>query len=487
MTLEKNSHFQERLVGSLVGGRYLVDQEIGAGGISTVYLARDLQAFGRNVVVKVLQKEFEQDEYIVKKFRQEAEALSRVDHPNVVSIHGRGELDGGRPYIILQYVKGTSLRDIIAPGGIDLERAATIIRWVAHALTATHEAGVLHRDLKPENVMLQPFGDEERVVVIDFGIAQVKDSVIGRTTSVTSTVGTLYYMSPEQLGGEELTPASDTYALGIIAYELVTGRQPFAPRTAYQLLDEQRAGVAVSPGELRPELPAPAQDAILRALSFDPAERQPRTRDFGNELYRSLSDPTTRPLGGETGELRHYEFRVDEMIVRESMPTGYMSAVFPTTSVFFKEDSKRFDKIEETFKFYQENLNTEFQRLSKQADVTFILWCCCVFLGFCILITGLILMFYGKLAAGTVNIASTGLIYFIQKIFQQREDQFRELASKKRKHLEYGNKWLMVIQTIDAIADPVEKRKQQAALVSALINKLRRSKNKEESKTTSAK
>ncbi|HEX7315394.1 MAG TPA: protein kinase [Pyrinomonadaceae bacterium] len=289
------------LVATLVGGRYLVDQEIGAGGISTVYLARDFQAFGRNVVVKVLQDTFQQDEYIVKKFRQEAEALSRVDHPNVVSIHGRGELEDGRPYIVLQYIKGQSLRDIIVPGGINLERAATIIRWVAHALTATHEAGVLHRDLKPENVMLQTFGEEERVVVIDFGIAQVKDSVIGHKTSLATAVGTVSYMSPEQLSGDPLTPASDTFALGVIAYELITGEKPFKPSTAYQLLDEQRAGVAVPPKQLRPELHGPAQEAILRALSFDPAGRQTRTRDFGNDVYRFVTG-STAPLSGPLPE-----------------------------------------------------------------------------------------------------------------------------------------------------------------------------------------
>ncbi|MET0645164.1 MAG: protein kinase [Pyrinomonadaceae bacterium] len=285
------------LVGSLLGGRYLVEEEIGEGGISAVYLARDLQVLGRKVVVKVLRAEFERDEYVIKKFRQEAEALSRLDHPNVVTIHDRGEMEGGRPYLVLQYIKGTSLRELIVPGGTDLDRAAAIIRWVAHALTAAHEMGVLHRDLKPDNVMLQPYGDEERVVVIDFGIAQVKDSVIGHKTSLSTAPGTVSYMSPEQLDGKELTPASDTFALGVIAYELITGEKPFQPHTAYQLLDEHRKGVGVPPKGLRAALPLPAQDAILRALSFDPADRQPRTRDFGNEVYRSITGATA-PLTG---------------------------------------------------------------------------------------------------------------------------------------------------------------------------------------------
>jgi serine/threonine protein kinase len=289
------------LVGSMLGGRYLVEEEIGAGGISAVYLARDFQVLGRKVVVKVLLEEFERDNYVVQKFRQEAEALSRVDHPHVVTIHDRGEMEGGRPYLVLQYIKGQSVRDIVVPGGIELERAATIIRWVAHALTAAHEAGVLHRDLKPDNVMLQPFGDEERVVVIDFGIAQVKDSVIGHKTSLSTAPGTVAYMSPEQLDGKELSHASDTFALGVIAYELFTGEKPFKPHTAYQLLDEHRKGVAVPPRELRSALPRAAQEAILRALSFDPFDRQSRTRDFGNEVYRAVTGATA-PLTGPLPE-----------------------------------------------------------------------------------------------------------------------------------------------------------------------------------------
>jgi serine/threonine protein kinase len=287
------------LVGNLVDERYLIEEEIDVGGISAVFLARDLQVLGRKVVFKVLLEGFQQDEYVVKKFRQEAEALSRVEHPNVVTIYDRGETDGGRPYLVLQYIKGNSLRDIIVmqPGGIELERAALIIRAVSHALTAAHEAGVLHRDLKPENVMLQPFGDDERVVVIDFGIAKIRDSVIGQKTIVSSTPGTRDYMSPEQLTAGTLTPASDTYALGVIAYELVTGRKPFEPQTPFQLLEMQRAGVADPPRDLRPDLPVPAEDAILAALSFEPEARPQRTRDFGNDFYRSITG-ATGPLTG---------------------------------------------------------------------------------------------------------------------------------------------------------------------------------------------
>jgi hypothetical protein len=163
-------------------------------------------------------------------------------------------------------------------------------------LTAAHEKGILHRDLKPDNVMLQPFGGEERAIVIDFGIAQVQDSVIMLKTVVASAAGTILYMPPEQLRAGDLTPASDTYALGVIAYEIITGQKPFTPQTPFELLEMQRAG-PVPPGELRADLPQVAQREILRALSFAPEERHQSTRDFGNELYRSITGATA-PLTG---------------------------------------------------------------------------------------------------------------------------------------------------------------------------------------------
>ena len=280
---------KESLIGSLVEGRYLVEDELGVGGMSAVYRARDLKVHGRSVVVKVLLAEMFQNEYVVKKFRQEAEALSRLEHPNVVTIYDYGEMAGGEPYLVLQFVDGGSLRQVIRPGGVELGRAAQIVRQVSNALTAAHDKGILHRDLKPDNVMLQTFDGEERVIVIDFGIAQVQDSVIAPKTIVTATAGTMYYMSPEQLTAGALTPASDTYALGVIAYELVTGEKPFTPKSPFQLLEMQRAGAAVTPRQLRPDLPEAAEAAILRALSFDASARHQRTCEFGQDLHRAVA------------------------------------------------------------------------------------------------------------------------------------------------------------------------------------------------------
>jgi serine/threonine-protein kinase len=163
---------KDNLVGKVLDERYLIEKELGVGGIGAVYVARDLRVMGKNVVVKVLLEESYQNEYVVKKFRQEVEALSRVEHPNIVGILDSGTLSDGMPYIVLQFIEGVSVRTIIRPEGSELERSAVIVRQVGAALTAAHEKGIFHRDLKPENIMLQTLGGgEEQVKVIDFGIA----------------------------------------------------------------------------------------------------------------------------------------------------------------------------------------------------------------------------------------------------------------------------------------------------------------------------
>ena len=179
----------------------------------------------------------------------------------------------------MEYIDGGNLRSQIKPEGMNLERAGEIIKQVGRALSVAHEKGILHRDLKPENIMLQNLGHgEELVKIIDFGIAKIKDSAIAPTTTTTATAGTIAYMAPEQLSARPVSLAADIYSLGIIAYEMVTGRRPFNPESPFELLEMQRAGVRVQPIDLRPSLPTRAQHLIMKALSFDPDERQRSVR-----------------------------------------------------------------------------------------------------------------------------------------------------------------------------------------------------------------
>ncbi|MEP6920078.1 MAG: serine/threonine-protein kinase, partial [bacterium] len=257
---------QEAIIGTTIGGRYRIKRKLGHGGFGVIYLAADEKMLSRPVVVKALNDDGNENEYSVKKFKQEIEALARIDHPSIVGIFDVGEMPDGKPYIVMQYVDGFSLRSVITSEGLDFWRTANIMRQAGRALSAAHDRGILHRDLKPENIMVQTLGGgEEQVKIIDFGIARVKNSVVSFTTASDKTVGTIAYMSPEQLIAGPVSPASDVYCLAVIAYELLTGRRPANPESAYQLLEMQRAGVRIKPTDLRPGLPPQAEAIILKA------------------------------------------------------------------------------------------------------------------------------------------------------------------------------------------------------------------------------
>jgi tRNA A-37 threonylcarbamoyl transferase component Bud32 len=301
--------------GTLLGGRYAVERELGRGGVGEVYLARDRKLLNAPVVVKVMREQLRDHSHrawFEKKFQQEIAALSRIDHPGVVRALDVGELPDGRAYFVMQYVSGVSLRSVLASdearGGMEFARAAYLLRQMGQALTAAHRQGVFHRDLKPENIMLQAAGDEEFVKLIDFGIATVLDDASASGITTTTIIGTREYMAPEQLMGKP-EAASDIYALGVVAYEMLTGRRPFAPANVTDLYEMQRDGAVAAPRALRGELPAAAEAAILKALAFDPARRPANAKDFTETLARALaadgdapaserfrSEPTVREL-----------------------------------------------------------------------------------------------------------------------------------------------------------------------------------------------
>jgi len=282
---------QPGLIGQTVDQRYVIESAIGQGGVGAVYLARDRKLHDKRVVLKILLDRSLQNEWVVQKFQQEKEALARVDHPGVVGVLDTGELPDGKAYLVMQFIDGVTLRSQVRPEGMPLARAAEIIKQIGRALSAAHERGIFHRDLKPENIMLQSFGrGEEQVKIIDFGIAKLKDSLVAPSTVTGATAGTVAYMAPEQLTGKSISAATDIFALGAIAYEIVTGRKPFNPETGFELLEMQRSGVRVQPRDLRPAISTEANEVILRALNFAPADRFQTARDFGEVLAQSLDD-----------------------------------------------------------------------------------------------------------------------------------------------------------------------------------------------------
>jgi len=285
--------------GVKVKGRYVIEREIGRGGMGSVWLARDEQLFQRRVVIKILLGQTEQAEWFLKKFIEEQAALAMIDHPGVVGVLDSGEMPDRKPFLVMQYVDGTTLRKEIPPGGLPFATAAAWIRQLGSALSAAHARGITHRDLKPENIMLQRVADGETLVkIIDFGIAVVKDAQAPDGARSGIIAGSFPYMAPEQFLGEP-EQASDIFSLGVIAWEMLAGVTPKELSNPGGLLALANAGFKLKPRDLRADIPERAEKLILKALSAAPKERPARARDFGIELAEALEPKQER--SGVTG------------------------------------------------------------------------------------------------------------------------------------------------------------------------------------------
>jgi tRNA A-37 threonylcarbamoyl transferase component Bud32 len=273
--------------GSLLKDRYLIVRELSSGGFGKVFLAQDRQLHNRPVVVKIQLDCAIDDPWFEKKFNEELRALALIDHPGVVGALDSARTPDGRPFLVMQYVEGHPLRSVICADGLPLDRAANIIRQIGQALGAAHNKNIWHRDLKPENIMLQVLpGGDEHVRLIDFGLATIADLAAKQQTH-TRIAGSVGYMAPEQFSGQP-SAATDIYAFGVIAYEIVTGRKPFVAEDVMQLSVLQRSGVKLKPSALRPGISSLSEKLILHALNYNPNERPASASAFGEALSQAL-------------------------------------------------------------------------------------------------------------------------------------------------------------------------------------------------------
>lgn len=265
---------------ALIGPDYKLQWEIGQGGMSTVWLADDLRA-GREVAVKVLRPEFSDNQEFLSRFRNEAHTAERINHPNVVATYDYRELvdDHGRNFcfIVMEYVRGESLADLIArEGKLPEERALNLLEQAAHGLATIHAMKLVHRDIKPGNILVTP---EDRVKITDFGIAKAAAAVpLTRTGMV---VGTAQYVSPEQAQGKEVTSASDVYSLGVVGYEILTGKRPFTGDSSVSVAISHIKD-AVPPMDL--SVSAPARELINIALRKEAGRRYAGGKEFASAI-----------------------------------------------------------------------------------------------------------------------------------------------------------------------------------------------------------
>jgi serine/threonine protein kinase len=267
--------------GAVVAGRWIIERPLSSGGMGTVYVAKHAET-GRPVALKVIKVGREVTDELISRFRKETGALAAVSHPNVVTFldsgvdapAGRSDGDHGRLYLVMELLSGRGLRSIMtAP--IEPARALRICADVCRALAAVHEKGIVHRDLKPENVFLvDAVGHDEIAKLIDFGIARLEDASTRATATATgAVVGTPGYISPEQLRGDPATVASDVYAVGVILYELVTGKFPFAAPSTHAMLVKQLMEPLPPPRSVLASVPEHVEHIILALMERDPTKR----------------------------------------------------------------------------------------------------------------------------------------------------------------------------------------------------------------------
>ena len=317
---------------SLISDRYELGDRLGSGGMSTVYMATD-RVLERTVAVKILAEHLSDDDKFVARFRREALAVARLIHPNIVQVYDTG-VDQGRHYIVMEYVEGRSVAQLLQRRGrLGAEVAVAVGVQACAGLEYAHRQGIIHRDVKPGNLMViggpaghparggsahEPPTDEMTVKLTDFGIARAAEQT--RLTQVGSVVGTAAYLAPEQARGEETTPAADVYALGVVVYQMLTARLPWEGSTLAELATRRESESPLPPTSYDPAVPETLSTAVLRSLEGEVEHRYATAKELSAALRAGLA-------GREPPE------------ASDSMPTRAMAAGAAATAATRAMDS----------------------------------------------------------------------------------------------------------------------------------------------------
>lgn len=326
--------------GKTIAERYEIEKLIGSGGTSIVYRALHLQ-LRRTVAIKMLKAHLVTDEESKKRFEQEARAVSCLTHPNVVMVYDVGVTKYGEPYIVMEYLQGGSLADIVREEGrMSVERGLPIFMKACSALSHAHKKEVIHRDVKPSNIMIVPTDDDpEFVKIVDFGLAKLR-SLTGEFQRLTKTgevFGSPVYMSPEQCTARKLDQRTDVYSMGVVMYEALAGRPPFKEKSTIETIRRQIKEPAPKFVEIDPNLSVPErlEQIILKCLAKNPDDRYQTMDQLRDELELFAGNPTSAALVSSTSSVPAYPpgLSSSARIPAISMPSKQTTAIIAVVAV----------------------------------------------------------------------------------------------------------------------------------------------------------
>ncbi|MET0384471.1 MAG: serine/threonine-protein kinase [Polyangiales bacterium] len=290
----------ELRAGDLVAGQFVIREKLAAGGMGTLYLADQL-VVERPVAIKVMQHAlFEREPEALERFKREARVLAQIQHPNITHLYTAGQTQHGTPFLAMEYVQGHTLADELKRGALVLPRVLQIVSQVVQALAAVHHKGVIHRDLKPANIMLTDTPAGPRVKVVDFGIAKALDGP-PHLTLTGAFFGTPKYVAPEQARTQKVDARTDVYAVGLVLYEMLTGKGPFPADSAFELLTQQISMTPEPPSQKRMGVTPSLDKLVLRCLEKDPALRYQSADELAEGLAHVFI-PRTRPDPSSQGD-----------------------------------------------------------------------------------------------------------------------------------------------------------------------------------------
>lgn len=322
--------------GTIVSGRYRVDELIGSGGTANVYKAYD-SIECRTVALKVLKDEHRDDAEFVRRFEREAKAVFMLNHENIARSYDVGE-DGGVSYIVLEYVEGETLKEMIERvGALQPKVAVNIASQVLDALSHAHECGIIHRDVKPQNVIITPRG---RAKLTDFGIARDTASTT-RTFAGANVLGSVHYISPEQARGENVTVSTDIYSTGIMLYEMLTGEVPFGGDNSVAIALKHLREEIIPPNEINPRVSRALSDVVVKAASKNPRARYSTARQMKTDLQRALREPNGKfaRLNASSDSSPHKHAGILNITVMTIIVLGLFVAMF-FIALTLKKDSE---------------------------------------------------------------------------------------------------------------------------------------------------